>query len=291
MFGYIRIYKPHLRICEYDTYKSIYCGLCKELSKRYGFVSRFTLSYDFTFLAMLENAISGTDFSIRKERCIAHPLKKTVCARQAGGLKYTSSAAILSLYHKLCDDIEDGGFKKRAIARTLRLFVKKGYKKVRIVYPELSQIIEEQMKNQSLLEKQKCMSLDRACEPTAKIMEAIAGGLSQDDEKKIILQKMGYYLGRYVYYCDAIEDLEKDFKNKNYNVLLLQKEITELNDSVKNEIVEMVIDTISLSLGELAENYVKLELSKYKDIIDNIIYLGLKNTLYQIINGKFVKEK
>lgn len=52
MFGYVRPFKPYMRMFEYDIYKAVYCGLCKDMGRRYGFVTRFTLSYDFAFLSL-----------------------------------------------------------------------------------------------------------------------------------------------------------------------------------------------------------------------------------------------
>ena len=49
-----------------------------------------------------------------------------------------------------------------------------------------------------------------------------------------------------------------------------------------------------LSLGEMSNAYVLLDLKKYKDILDNIVYLGLKNTfklVYNEINLKKIKNK
>ncbi len=291
MFGYIRIFKPHLRICEYDTYKSIYCGLCKNLGKNYGFLFRFTLSYDFTFLAMLELSMNNSEMKIEKERCIAHPLKKTLCAHCTGNFEYTSSAAVLSLYHKLVDDKNDKELKKKIISTLMLPFVKGAYKKATKKYPELSKIIEEEMRNQSQLEQENCKSIDRAAEPTSKIMSAIAKYISDDKTKQEDLQRLGYFLGRYVYLSDAIEDMNKDLRNNNYNVLVyhLNKDADE--QQRRKEILELTEDTINLTLGEIAECYVNLNLQKYKDIFDNIIYLGLRNTFLLIIKNEFSKEK
>ena len=32
MFGYIKPYKSEMKVGEYDTFKAIYCGLCKQLA-------------------------------------------------------------------------------------------------------------------------------------------------------------------------------------------------------------------------------------------------------------------
>ena len=48
MFGYVTIDKPELRFREFDTYRSYYCGLCRELREGYGVPGQLTLTYDLT---------------------------------------------------------------------------------------------------------------------------------------------------------------------------------------------------------------------------------------------------
>ena len=40
----------------------------------------------------------------------------------------------------------------------------------------------------------------------------------KDDEWTKDLQKMGYQLGKFIYLCDAYEDVEEDIKAGRYNV-------------------------------------------------------------------------
>ncbi len=291
MFGYIRVFKPHMRFCEFDTYKSVYCGLCKELGDNFGIVSRFTLSYDFTFLAMLDIAINEKRIKISKQRCIAHPFKKTVCAECTSDMSYTANATVISLYHKLRDDSHDSGIKRKIISRAMLPFIKKHYLKSKAKYPELVEIVEQQMKRQFEIEKDKCVSLDLAGEPTALIMSAIAAEISDDVEIKKHLSRIGYLLGRYVYFCDALADLKDDYKKGNYNPLILQG-ITNIDDEdQKSHIIDIATDTINMTLGEIANSYVALDIKKYKPIFDNIIYLGLKNTYAHILMCDNEKEK
>lgn len=291
MFGYVRAFKPHLRICEFDTYKSVYCGLCKELGKSFGFVSRLTLSYDFTFLALFSMALNNKNITFEKQRCIAHPLKKTPCAICTDGLAFPASAAVLAIYHKLKDDKADKGLKKKIVASFLLPFTKKAYKKAKREYPELSETIEKAMQEQTLLEKEKCKSIDKASEPTAKIMQAIFSEITSDEKEKMLNARFGYLLGRYVYYCDALDDLQDDFEKKNYNPLLLQQEVNELSDTEIEYYHNLASDTVNFTLGELANTYVLLDIKRYKPILDNIIYLGLKNTFQLILKGENKKEK
>lgn len=286
MFGYVRAFKPYMRVCEFDTYKSVYCGLCKYMGKHYGFVYRFSLSYDFTFLALLSMSVNESDIIVNKERCIAHPLKKNYCAKCISGLEYPSAAAVISVYHKLRDDRTDKGFKRKFIAVCLLPFLKHGYKKAKKKHSELALKIEECMVMQNDLEKNRTKSIDAACEPTAVIMQEIAREISDNDAKRKILERFGYLLGRYIYICDALDDVESDYKKGNYNALLLQREVNGMNDEDRKYFQSVATDSINFTLGELANSYVELNLSRYKPILDNIVYLGLGNTLSQIIKGE-----
>ena len=66
MFGYVRIYKPELKMAEFEHYQGVYCSLCKQLGKRYVVMARMTLSYDFTFLAVFRMALSDTCTGFKK---------------------------------------------------------------------------------------------------------------------------------------------------------------------------------------------------------------------------------
>ena len=53
MFGYVIVNKPELKIKDFDTYQSFYCGLCKALHEDFGRRGQLTLNFDLTFLAIL----------------------------------------------------------------------------------------------------------------------------------------------------------------------------------------------------------------------------------------------
>ncbi|MEG0614392.1 MAG: DUF5685 family protein, partial [Oscillospiraceae bacterium] len=205
MFGYIRPFKPYLRICEFDTYKAVYCGLCKELGKSCGLVSRLTLSYDFTFLGILSLAVTDTDITFSRQNCIAHPFTKSPCVLCGNGLDYAAAAAAISIFHKLRDDIADKGFFKKIFCRMLLPFMKKGYKSAKIRYPKLAEAAETNMILQAKLERENCKKIDLAAEPTAQIMAEIAGGISQNSEQNAVLRRLGYLLGRFIYITDALD--------------------------------------------------------------------------------------
>ena len=49
MFGYVTICEPELKVKDLKRYKAYYCGLCRELKEKYGFMGQMTLTYDMTF--------------------------------------------------------------------------------------------------------------------------------------------------------------------------------------------------------------------------------------------------
>lgn len=281
MLGYIRPFKPYMRFYEYEIYRSFYCGLCKNLGKNYGQIFRNLLSYDFVFLGLIHSGINGSCETIKAQRCIVHPLRKKNCLCLVNNLDYTSAATVISVYHKICDNISDSKFIAKFIYKILKLFLENGYKKASGLYPELSEIVELYMSKQRKLESENCSNIDKACEPTAQIMAAIAKGISDDMNTSENLYNFGYHLGRFVYLADARDDLEKDIKHKRYNPLYLNFKDIESAKKFADE-------NINMSLSMLSEFYSNIPLKKHKDITDNIVYLGLKN--YKSLNNRRFKR-
>ncbi len=287
MFGYVKPFKPNLRICEYDTYRAVYCGLCKVLGREYGFAARMTLSYDFAFLGLFEFALNDKEFKTVNQRCLAHPLKKTPCLTSLEGLDFTAAAAVILTYHKLKDDISDKGFMKRNAARLIICGLKRGYKKAAKKLPELAGYITERLNEQTALEKEKCKSIDRASEPTAKILGEIMTYLSDDAERKNTLNRIGYLLGRYIYIADAFDDVFDDFKKSGFNPLIIGNPV--INSLEYDEVQKRTETSVNFTLGALADAYVGLEFERFKPVLDNIIYLGLKRGFYELSEKRKTK--
>ena len=84
MFGYLQPFKEDLRLKDFQLYKSVYCGLCRHLGKDYGVLSRVTLSYDCTVLAMLSMSLNHEKCSVTKGRCTCNPAKKCMFCNSDG---------------------------------------------------------------------------------------------------------------------------------------------------------------------------------------------------------------
>ena len=277
-----------MRICEYETYKAVYCGLCKILGKEYGFISRMTLSYDFAFLGLMALALNDSPAVVEPQRCIAHPWRKTPCLKSSDGLAYTAAAAEILIYNKIRDDLDDRRFWAKLFPWFMLKLTKRAYKKAAELYPDLAAYTAEQMSRQAKLEKDNCKSIDRASEPSSNILAEIAAGLSEKEEQKRILRRFGYLLGRFVYIADAFDDVEKDFRAGGFNPLVIGN--PTINDINLPEIQRRTGDSVNFTLGALADSYVQLEIKRFKPIFDNIVYLGLKNAFYDLIRKKEENE-
>lgn len=279
MFGYIRIAKPELKVKEYEMYKAIYCSLCKNLGHSYGFLSRLTLSYDFTFLALLNMSLSDECVGVERKRCAFNPLKKCNYCKGTDFLEMPSAAAMIMLYYKIADNIADEkGFKKLGYM-ILRPFFGSARKKAVRRFPMLESIVSEYINTQALLEKDDCRDMDKAADPTAKALGEIFTLCSDDGVQKRVLYRLGYCMGRYIYLLDAACDLKDDIKKGSYNVLKNGSE----GDTSKY-IKDRVEPQLYFCINEACKAFELLDIKKFKTILGNIIYLGLEDTFKKELN-------
>ena len=280
MFGYIRVYKPDLKISEYETYKSIYCGLCQQLGQEYTPLANWmTLSFDFTFLAALNMALAEDKPVYTKRKCPANPLKKCIMADLGEIQSHCCDCAVLMLWYKLEDDLKDHGTASRLRAAALYPAARLAYRKAAQRRPELDQLIGNNMRLQAETEAACTASVDLASEPTAQVLSGLFSTLSEDPVQKRVLERLGYLLGRYVYLCDALDDLEDDREKGNYNPFLADQ-------SAGTEQIETAIGTLYLTIAEAAKTFELLELKRFEPILANILYLGMKETVDSIVSKK-----
>ena len=275
MFGYVKPYNPELRVRELEEYKAVYCGLCKQLGRSFGVFARFTLSYDFAFLAMLKTALDR-EICPETERCacIAHPFCKRIRVRENAAMQMAARAAMISVYYKLLDDREDEGFFRRIGAALLLPFAKRARRKA-LAFADGAAADEAAAKMsaaQAQLEAEKCQIPDAAAEPTANFLAAVLKNCAATSEQAAVLERFGYLLGRYVYLCDALDDLEDDRRRGRYNPFLYAG--GEAAITAKN--------ALFLTTAELSDDFDLLELHRYEGILENIIRIGLRAEVIRI---------
>ncbi len=283
MFGYVKAYKPELRIKEFEMYKAVYCSLCKSLGKKYGIVSRFSLSYDFTFLSLLYLALRDGCVSTERKCCVCNPFKKCNYLKPNDTPDMPSAAAEIMLYCKLEDNIKDEGFFKSCFYSVLRALCKNGYNKAVKEFPELDNLFKEYIANQNKIEIENLQNIDAAADPTAKMLSNLFAFCGVGNETRA-LERLGYCMGRWIYLMDAAADLKDDLKKGRYNPLTYEaKKQTDLDLFLKQRLFEQ----LNICVKEAAAAFELIDIMRFKNILGNIIYLGLEDSQ----NNLFLKEK
>lgn len=291
MFGYVKVFQPELKMGEFEQYRGVYCSLCKQLGKRYGILSRMTLSYDFTFLAIFRMALDTGCTGFHKGRCLFNPLKKRLCSCENSHVVYAADAATLLMYYKLKDTIADSGFWKGLGARLLLPFASRTRKKAIRLLPELDDVFAACMKQQAELEYEKTASIDKAAEPSAHMLAAMAESTARDEKERFILQRFGYCLGRWIYLVDAVDDLPEDLQEGHYNPYILSNQLQKGDIQKVKEVQQYALLTLNACLAECISAYNLLDIHRFDGILRNILELGMPSVQKQVAQGSRNSEK
>ncbi|NMA06493.1 MAG: hypothetical protein GX928_02090 [Ruminococcaceae bacterium] len=281
MFGYIIPSKPDLTIRDFNTYRAVYCGLCKTLSNKFTASSRILVGYDFVFLALLSMSLKDEETTVFRERCNTNPLKKVPAAKDNGSIEFSAAMAVLTAHYKLADDMSDEKFIKKVASFSTKLAISRGYKRAKKLYPEIDNLIDMEIESQREIERDSGSSTDLASQSSANGLSAIFEMLSEEENTKRILRRLGYLLGRFIYLCDAGDDLIDDIKYDRFNPLRNRLSQNPAEDEIK-QVVEDFKGSLRLNVGEIASTYNLLEIANYREILDNIIFLGLHTSIENI---------
>ncbi len=282
MFGYVTVFKPELKVKEFEIYNAVYCSLCRKMGKTYGPLSKLCLNYDLVFLALLQASLQDGCDGFEQKMCRANPFKKcTYCKNDHDFVDFAAAVCVALSHLKLSDNVADGGIFGSLTFKILRLFSANWCKKAYKNYPELKGILSEYQDNQTKAESLSNCSLDMACEPTAKALSRIFSMISPDEKHRFVLERMGYCVGKWIYLCDVADDIEKDIKRGNFNPI-----IPELKGNIepKKYAEQRLVPIMNTCFVECGKYFELLPIKKHKAIVDNIIYDGLKNRQSKIFN-------
>ncbi len=282
MLGYVRAHMPELRMRDHECYRALYCGLCHHMGKCTGQCSRFSLSYDFVFLAALRLSLTGEQVQFKKKRCIVHPFKKRLTVIENETLRYCADASALLTYHKCRDDVTDEKGFKRFRARLASLLFSRGYRKAKGRHPQLDQSVAES------LARLRAYELDTAAPPSADAPAEIFGDLMADvfaedleGADARIAANLGRAVGHWIYLADAADDFLRDRKKGSFNPYLrLFGDSPEENDwnAVMLGMKKLLSDAECAFL--LVERHSTEELH---EILCNILYLGMPQAAEKIL--------
>lgn len=271
MLGYVRAFKPEMKIKDFELYKGIYCSLCRSLGRLYSPVAQLFLSYDFALAAVLRLAVAECGCAFSQKRCPYNPTKKCMICLNRENIDCCAHALIITVYYKVIDNLHDGGLKNKILSALFFPVVALMHKKAKRLAPETEKTVCLMMKQQSETEKKSHVCLDEAAHGSADALGKIfAQGF--EGEKKEKLYGFGYMIGRFVYILDAADDLESDIKTNSFNPFKGNDISTQAK---RTEFADNITAMLNLTQSQALENLDSLEINRFYDILDNIVFEGL----------------
>ncbi|MCR4876651.1 MAG: DUF5685 family protein [Clostridiales bacterium] len=290
MFGYIVPKMDALTEDQKRRYRQVYCGVCRELGALSGRSGRLLLSHDMTFLALLLNSLMEPEEKTESFRCAAHPLhpREILISR---AVHYAAAMNLILMDLKCEDQIRDD---HSQAARAERRFLKNAAEATRQEYSLQTEGIESALNALWEEEGRESPDPDRLCNLSGQMLGAAFVPEWADPFWKPALKGLGEGLGRFVYWMDAWEDLEKDRKKGHVNPLShwdVQDGDGGSDPLKKREnLEEFVKDVLEMLMGEAAEYFESLPLEKDLDILRNVLYSGVWQR-YEFLRERQEKER
>jgi len=288
LFGYVKPDKQELKVKEYETYKAVYCSLCRTLGRQYGVFAKALLTYDATFYVLLRKSVlqSAPDCA-HSGVCRFNPLKKCNYIDEDEILRTAAGLSVIMFYYKLLDEIADSGFFKRSGLKLLLPFAKLKFQKAVKKYSYFNDIIKLSVEKQAQTESENSPSVDLACDASAKALGEIFSYDIPTELQRKNAYRVGYCIGRYVYLADAFDDIEKDLKSGSYNVFVNKYSLN--SGSIDKETLDGINGSIRMSVAEADAALEALEKNCYSTILKNIVFDGTEVQL-QRLNDKYKEE-
>lgn len=274
MFGFVRPCEDKLSKQEKEIFRSYYCGVCKSIARRYTHMARFTLTYDCAFLAMFLTAVKESRPETQNTMCVCR--KRNVVVSDI--VDYCADVNLMLAYYKLDDDVNDDNSLKAKMARAA---FKRAFNKAKKKNQKIDILIKSNLEYLYLLERDKCSEPDLVAEAFGRLLEGIAG-MGCDMDKNAM--GVCYNLGKYIYLLDAYVDYDKDVKNGSYNVFHCKYGNAE-------NLIEKISFLLECTLSEMVQYYKKIEIKMNKEILDNILYLGIIDPLLKKDNSEEGESK
>ena len=260
MFGYVTASVKELDKAQKERYRSVYCGICRQIRARSSSAARVVLSYDMAFLALLHMSLYEPEEEQGRSACIVHPL----CPRpwtDNEAVRYAADMNVLLAFWNARDDWEDD---RRRAAKWLASLLEPHALRIREEWPRQYAAVERCLRELARLEAENCPSPDGPAAAFGELMAELT--VWQEDMWAPTLRILGDALGRFIYLTDAAMDYDKDLKKGSYNPFIAAGHGKEPE---KWEHYQL------MALGRCAEAFERLPLVQDKKLLDNILYSGV----------------
>lgn len=283
MFGYTFPIEPMMTNEEQTAYRAYYCETCHQLHDGYGVMSTVIVSYEMTFANIVLNSVLKDGVIDRKPRngklCVfRHSDKHTEL------LKRLAAYTVLVANNDLVDDRLDGPSLKSNFGL---LWLNRSIERAKADYPVYDELI---MKGYEILREKEAAGCSdpvdmgkASAAPMIWVMREMTG-----DEWTPELESLFESMGVWVYVLDAIEDLDDDFKDRQYNPFLVGcedftggKEYIERNIYRISGILNGIMSDIQRAYLAVREKMVANQ-----TVTDNIIYQGIPVAVRRVMAGE-----
>lgn len=278
MFGYVIPDKNNMYVKDFNVFQAYYCGLCKQLARTGGPLTRLCTNYDTTFYNALLHSVADKPVSFERKVCLFNGKKKTVIKADELTEK-VADISVLLVYYNALDDVHDGKTSRAVAVGALAARKKAAARRL----PEADALMKESFRKLSVLERRNCADIDLVADCFASLMRDVTRLIVATDENTDVFT---YNLGRLVYLFDAVDDVEKDEKKGRYNPLLAaygkcgSKAEFLLNNA--NELDFLLRSTYNKLVG--AYNAMHIVVSE--GVLSNTVYLGLRMQMERLLKGE-----
>ena len=233
-------------------------------------MARFLLSYDVTLLLLLFSDVSLTE-NLGKIKCIG----TSEClntAISAPLLRKAATLNVLLVAAKIEDDIKDEGALKAHVAKRLFSFqISRAIKKD----PQMWGILLEEYEQFRLLEKNKA-SLEDLEDHFSHMMARLAKECFEvTDEKRLAVLDA---VAKWLYFIDAIDDLDEDLAKNNFNPFSEYGAFSELKNTAYL--------WLGVHYGNFYRKVLPLNGGENTMAVNRILFYGLPETTIRILTAR-----
>lgn len=255
------------------------CALCFSTKKLFGNIPRMFITNDINTFNVLFHSILQVDVELTKSRCFAHPVRKQTVVKQGELTDKLAIAGLLLTRWNLYDDVvDDKSFKKKLALKAFS----KHYKKAQRLWPQLDEAIASRYAELRNLEQSDCNSIDRVAHSFAMLSQDFCSLVLEEKDSQFA-QNLCYNLGKWVYLVDALDDMEKDIRHKQYNPFVSCYGMDSF-DQVKDHIEDIQF-TMYAVLNRIAQCFNDLSLTKYHCVLKNILFQNIRQKTAQILKN------
>lgn len=275
MFGFVTAQLKLLTEQQAARYRECYCGLCHSLKELHGELSRFTLTYDMTFLILLLSSLYEPDEKASEAKCAPHPFKaQKFWQNEISG--YAADMNVALAYLNCIDNWKDDW----SIASLSEAkLMENSYNEICEKYPRQCKAMKDSIEKLSNLEKNWTNDADAASKTFGSLMAELF--VYREDYWSGYLRSFGMALGQFIYIMDACVDLRDDKRYYKYNPML------HLFNRVDEK--EQFRAILEMLMAECVKAFEALPLLQDAELIQNILCFGVWtqfNKHYRVTEGE-----